>query len=442
MTRSVSVPTRTGRLRWLLVFMVFVVAAVSYLDRNNISIAAVAIQQDFGLSDIQLGTVFSAFVMGYALAQPVAGRIADRFGPFRVIAFGIVWWSLMTAVTALVPAGFAWSLSALIGARLVLGLGESVIFPAGNRLLVNWVPSRERGLANGIIFAGVGVGAGIAPPLITTIILSHGWRASFYISAVIGLVVLAAWLLLVRDRPEAHPAITADELALIRDGAVQGVSTEAPAAWSDILRNRNVALLTLSYFTYGYVAYIFFTWFFKYLSSVRGLDLKSSALYGMLPFIAMAVCSPLGGLLADRLTPRFGARVGRCWTAAGALALAALFVAFATQVSDARLASLFLAGGAGAVYLSQSAYWTMSAEIGGVSAGSVSGVMNMGNQLGGVVTASLTPVLAGSFGWTASFIFAAAMCLLGAACWLFVEPEHALSAQEHGNLTSGDVAAT
>jgi ACS family glucarate transporter-like MFS transporter len=415
-----------GFTRWLLVFWIFIVAAVSYLDRNNISVAAASIQRDFGLSNLQLGGVFSAFVMGYAFAQPFAGRIADRYGPYRVVAVGILWWSVFTASTALIPGGFAWSLAALTAVRFTLGVGESVIFPASNRLVAAWIPTSERGLASGLIFAGVGFGAGVAPPLITYIILKRDWHSSFFVTALIGLAVLAVWLLIVRDRPESHPWVGAAEAAYIRAGASHGRVDSAPVPWLAILGNKQVLLLSFSYFTYGYVAYIFFTWFFKYLSSVRGLDLKASAVYATLPFIAMAVAAPLGGWLADCLTRRFDARVGRCWTAAAALAAAAILVAFATQVNDPRTASVVLAGGAGALYLSQSAYWTLSADMGGSSAGTLSGVMNMFNQIGGVITASLTPLLADRFGWSVSFDAAACLCLLGALLWLFIDPHRRL----------------
>ncbi|RVU03235.1 MFS transporter [Novosphingobium umbonatum] len=411
--------------RWRIILALFAIAAVSFLDRNNISIAAAALQQDFALSNVQLGVVFSGFVAGYALAQPLAGRIADLFGPTRVIAIGIVWWSALTAATAMVPAGYGWSMALLIAVRFLLGLGEAVIFPASNRMVANWIPARERGLANGIIFAGVGVGAGIAPPLITAILIHADWKSAFYASALIGLVMLAFWLLSVKDRPEQMAAVSPSELAYIRDG-VSSPPQAVPMGWGQILRNRTLALLAFSYFTYGYVAYIFFTWFFKYLSGVRGLDLKSSGIYGMLPFIAMAIASPLGGYFADRISTSKGTRIGRCLTASLALSVAGLFVALATQVDDARLATLFLAGGAGALYMSQSAFWTISANLGGRSAGSVSGLMNMANQIGGVVTASLTPWLADTYGWTASFVFAAGLSLLGALAWLFINPEDRL----------------
>ena len=193
-----------------------------------------------------------------------------------------------------------------------------------------------------------------------------------------------------------------------------------------ILGNRQILLVTLSYFAYGYAAYIFFTWFFIYLSSVRGLNLRESSYYTMLPFIAMAIGSPLGGWISDRLTKAYGKRVGRCGLAAAGIGLCAIFIALATQVASPQLASLVLAGGAGALYLSQSSFWSVTADMGGKSAGTVSGLMNMGGQIGGALTASLTPVIANHLGWTASFLVAAAFCALGAVIWIFVDPEASL----------------
>jgi ACS family glucarate transporter-like MFS transporter len=207
-------------------------------------------------------------------------------------------------------------------------------------------------------------------------------------------------------------------------GTGTGTGTGRPAGWFDIAADRHVLMLTLSYFCYGYVAYIFFTWFFKYLSDVRGLNLKSSALYATLPFIAMALASWGGGLTSDKLVGLSGKRFARCGVAASSMSTAGIFVFAATRVADARVAAVVLAGGAGALYFAQSAFWAMSADIGGSSAGLLSGIMNMGCQIGGVVTAALTPVLANSFGWTASFAVTAVVAMLGATAWLFVDPFH------------------
>ncbi len=188
--------------------------------------------------------------------------------------------------------------------------------------------------------------------------------------------------------------------------------------------------VTASYFCFGYTAWIFFSWFFIYLAQVRGLNLKASAFYAMLPPVAMSVCSFVGGAISDRLTKWRGPRLGRCGLAAFSIALAGIFIAFGSQVDSARVASIVLAGGAGALYLSQSSFWSVSADIAGKASGSVSGFMNMGAQIGGAVTASLTPAIAARFGWTASFLVAAGLCLLGAAAWLMVDPTRILSPQD------------
>src|ERR1035437_6072718 len=207
-----------GRLRWVLIFWMFLMGAISFLDRVNISIAGQAVQRDFGISNVQLGHVFSAFAIGYALFQVPGGRLADRFGPRTVITVGVLWWSLFTTLTALVPAGLGISLWMLISARFLLGLGEAVVYPASNRLLANWIPTTERGIANGFIFAGVGAGAGITPPLISYILVNWGWRWSFYVSALIGVVAGAAWYLLARNTPREHPWISKKEVAHIEAG--------------------------------------------------------------------------------------------------------------------------------------------------------------------------------------------------------------------------------
>jgi ACS family glucarate transporter-like MFS transporter len=153
-----------GRLRWALILWVFVMSAIAYLDRVNISIAGQALQGEYGLSNVQLGWVFSAFVLGYALFQAPGGRLADRFGPRWIIALGVLWWGLFTTLTALVPPRMTMALALLMVVRFALGAGEAVMYPASNRLVANWIPSAERGIANGLIFAGVGAGAGVKPP--------------------------------------------------------------------------------------------------------------------------------------------------------------------------------------------------------------------------------------------------------------------------------------
>lgn len=289
---------------------------------------------------------------------------------------------------------------------------------------------RERGIANGWIFAGVGAGAGLTPPLVTYLMVHYGWRSSFWVCAAIGLLAGAVWFIAARDTPGEHPRVSASELAAIHSGlsvsTANAESNKIRVPWSRVVRSREVWAVTISYFCYGYVAWIFFSWFYRYLAKVRGLDLKASAFYSMLPFLAMLVCCLLGGTINDSLTKWRGPRVGRCGLAAFAMVVAGVFIAFGSQVRSAELASVVLAGGAGALYLSQSSFWSLTADIAGGSAGSVSGFMNMGGQIGGAVTGSLTPWIAARYGWTASFLVAAALCLLGAVSWLVVNPLNTL----------------
>src|SRR5437868_5172010 len=206
------------RLRWLLIFWMFTISAIAYLDRVNISIAGHFIQEEYHLSTVELGYIFSAFLIGYAAFQAPGGRLADRFGPRKILALGTIWWGIFTALTALIAPTLAGVVFVLIAVRFALGLGEAVVYPASNRLVAKWIPSSERGIANGFIFAGVGAGAGITPPLIAYILMHYGWRWSLWVSSMIGLSAGLVWYLLARDTPAEHPWVSDTETAHIAAG--------------------------------------------------------------------------------------------------------------------------------------------------------------------------------------------------------------------------------
>jgi ACS family glucarate transporter-like MFS transporter len=408
-------------IRWLIIWSIFLIATVAYLDRVILSISGRSIENEFGLDNMRLGAMLSAFVIGYAVAQMPAGWLADKLGARRVLFGGVIWWGIFTSLLTVVRPG-PWALGMLILSRFGLGLGEAVMFPASNKIVANWIPQQERGLANGIIFAGVGFGSGITPPLVAYIIFVAGWRSAFWLSAGLGISAGILWFLIARDRPQNHPWVKTRELAFIESGIPVAPISER-GAWKQIIRNPDLLCITFSFFAFGYAAYIFFSWFFIYLNDVRKLNLKDSALYAALPFIAMAIGSSLGGWISDWLTKRFGKRAGRCWLAVAGMGLSAILIASGTNVASARLASIFLATGAGALYCAQSSFWSTSADIGGPAAGSVSGFMNMGGQLGGALTASLTPYIAKYAGWNVSFLVAAVLCACGGALWIWVKPE-------------------
>jgi len=419
-------------MRWYLVGWIFVLSAISYLDRVNISIAGSSIAAEFKLTNVQLGTVFMAFLLGYSLFQTAGGWLADRFGPRRVLACGVLWWGVFTGLTAFVSPKLTFALAVLVAVRFLLGAGEAIMFPASNLFVARWIPPQEQGVANGLVFAGVGAGAGVTPALITYVMVHFGWRWSFWLSAILGLLAGLVWYLAARDNPEEHPLVSQSELAHIQAGAANknGKNTaRETVGWGIIFRSKEVWAVTLAYFSFGYVAWIFFTWFFIYLAKVRGLDLKASAFYSTLPFLAMAVCSPLGGAISDWLAQRVGQRLARCGISVFGLVLASIFLVLGAGASNARIASIVLAGGAGALYLSQSSFWAITAGIARGSSGSVSGFMNMGGQLGGLLTAQLTPIIALHWKWAAPFYVAAAFAALGAVAWLFVDPARTLASR-------------
>ena len=428
---------RRTRVRYFLAFWLFVLSGVAFLDRTNISIAGLQISREYALGNQRLGWIFSAFLIGYAGFQLPAGFLAARFGPRRVLTLGVFWWGVATALTAVLPTGIPHALALLIAVRFALGAGEAVIYPAANQFVARWVPQQERGFVNGLIFAGVGAGSGLTPPLLTWIIVAHGWRAAFWLSAGIGIVAGAVWWIFARDTPEEHAGVSRAELNEIRSGltlysadptATPPAPTDHRISWRAIFARRDLAALMAGYFSFGYIAWVFFSWFFLYMAQVRGFDLKASAHYAMLPFLCMTVFSLVGGWLSDRLTRMHGLRVGRCYLASVSLFLTAVFLVLGSQVRSPQLAGFILAGGAGALYLSQSTFWSVSVDIAGRSSGVFSSMVNMGGQIGGALTASLTPWIALHFGWTTSFAVAAALAVMGGLSWLVVHPERALEA--------------
>jgi ACS family glucarate transporter-like MFS transporter len=412
------------QIRSVLVFWLFVLSAVAFLDRTNISIAGLSIRDELQTDNIRLGWIFSAFLIGYAAFQVVGGWMACRFGPRSVLTGGVVWWGIFTALTAVVNPRLGHALFLLILVRFALGAGEAVMYPSSNQFVAQWIPVPERGRANGWIFAGVGAGAGLSIPILTWITGHYGWRASFWFSSFVGIAVALAWYAMARDLPEQHPLISAHELKHIQatrslDGSGRKSS---PVSWVALALNRNVVALTLSYFCFGYVAWIFFSWFFIYLAQVRHLDLKSNALFSMTPFIAMTVCCLAGGSVSDSLIAKFGLRVGRCGVGVVSSIFTTIFLISGSHARSPYAAIAILAGGAGALYFSQSSFWAVSADVAGERSGPVSGVMNMGCQIGAAITSSLTPWLAARYGWNAVFVFTAAIAAMGGVMWLLVDP--------------------
>ncbi len=430
-------------IRYLLVLWLFVLSTIAFLDRTNISIAGPEIAKEFRIDNSHLGWIFSAFLVGYAAFQIPGGVLIKSFGPRRVLTTFVTLWGVLTVLACFVPPSMPGAIWVLFLVRVALGASSAVMYPSANQFVERWFPVHERGKASGIVFGGVGFGSGIAPPLLTSIILLSGWHAAFWFCALIGVVAAAIWYVIARDTPEQHPWVTTRELALISSGrgdihSPRQVSTQLeevsavplkndPLPWAKIFFSKQVLALTGSYFTYGYISWIFFSWFYIYMAQVRGLSLKTSAVYSIFPFIAMTVGSLFGGVASDWLAHNVSPRVGRCFLPAFALTMTGILLAVGSRVESAVAATALLACGAGALYVSQSCFWSVTADFAGQHAGVVSATVNMGCQIGAAVTASLTPLIAAHFGWEASFMTATVLAILGASAWLLVNPQARLA---------------
>ena len=421
----------SNKYRYLLIILIFFVSAVVYIDRSNISIAGTYLATDYHITKPQLGWVFSAFLLGYAAFQIPAGWVVGKLGPRKTLTFGLIWWSVLSVATALVPASMANSLWVLISVRFILGLGEAVAYPSSNQFIAAWFPQHERGKANGWVFGGVGLGSGTAPPLVAFIIYNWGWHAVFFASAAIGLVMAFIWYKMARDTPALHPKVTAAEKAHIAADMPLKIEGKMPAVpWLRIFTSADVWGCAIAYVAFCYVAFIFHTWFFIYLKDARGLDLKSSALFATLPFIAMVVGSLGGGVISDWLVKHRGQYVGRSLFGAVTLFFTGIFLIIGSKTQDTTLAVVVLAGGAGVCYLGQATYWAVAADYGGPYTGIISGLINMAGQIAGAVTASLTPLLAEWYGWEYAFYIAAAICFVCMFPWFVVNPNRRLQVPE------------
>jgi ACS family glucarate transporter-like MFS transporter len=414
---------RHSPIRWLILTLLFLTSVVTYIDRVNISVTARHMMPAFGLTDQQMGWIFSAFVVGYALFQIPGGWLADRWGARTVLTGGLLWWSICTGFTALVAVSPLADLLGLVGAlmvvRFALGMGEAVALPSFNRAVANWMPADARGIGIGIAIGGIGLGSAITPPIAAWIMVNWGWQIVFYLSTMIGLIMGLLWWTLSRDRPDQHPWVKQADCAAI--GSNQPDSpTGIP--WTVLRRTPTIWWLVLSYSCLGYVAYLYLSWFYLYLVNVRGFGELQGGLYASAPFLAMLIGCPLGGWVTDRLATQYGLTIGRTIAGMAGMILAGCAIGIGGFINSPIVGIGSLSLGAGCLYFSVGAYWASTTDLSKAHAGTLSGLMNTGANLGGAISPALTPWIAAHWGWPTSLGMAAAVAILGGLMWLRIDP--------------------
>jgi sugar phosphate permease len=400
-------------------WLVVIVYMITYMDRVCISHAATEIRKEYGFDPVTMGWIFSGFNLSYALFQIPGGWLGDRFGPRRVLTAIVLWWSAFTAATSLALG--KWSMYVM---RFLFGMGEAGAFPTATRAFSFWLPASERGFAQGVTHSGARLGAALTPPIAVALIASFGWRSVFYVFGLIGALWAALWSWYYRDRPEEHASVNEAELAIIREGAKTRPSeARAEVPWRQILRSGNLWLICAMYFCYAYSIWIYLSWFPTYLQEARGFTLKQMGFWHMVPLIAATIGDTVGGWLSDYLARRTAnLRFARRSVAIAGFALAAACIIPATLVED-RYASVALTTAAlFFLELTVGVSWAVAMDVGPEYAGSVSGVMNMCGNLGGVLASVAVGYMVQFLNWQAPFLVASGLCLLGAILFLRIDP--------------------
>ncbi len=420
---------RCTQVRWVILALLFMASFVAYVLRTNMSIAGERMMADLGLSKIQLGMVLSAFAWGYAIFQFPGGIFGDIVGSRRALTSIAVMWGILTLATGLVPgttlASTGFIIITLIGLRFLMGVVQAPLFPvACGGTIGNWFPVSGWAFPNGLTSTGLTLGAAATAPLIAWLMATLGWRESFILTAPLAFLFAGVWWWYARDNPGDHPRVSEKELDLINANRIsQEQAIADKSAWKRVLKNRDILLLTASYFCMNYVFYIFFNWFFIYLVDVREFEILEGGYFAAAPWMVGAVAASVGGLLCDRLCKRIGSRWGCRIPGIVGLGLAAGLLFLGATTKNPYLAVLFLSLSFGCTQLTEGAYWAAAIFVSGKHASAATGIMNTGGNAVGGIGALLVPFTAEVFGWVPALATGSVFAIIGVGLWLLVRAD-------------------
>lgn len=406
--------TLKGRLRWGIVTLLLLAAIVNYLDRANLSIANTTIAAEFGFSQTEMGLLLSAFLWPYALANLPAGWLVDKLGPKKMFSWALGLWSGFTVLTA-----FANSYSYFYGLRMLLGVSESPFFTSGIKITHRWFGDSERGLPTAIINTGSQIANAIAPPILTVLLLTLGWRGMFVAIGVMGLPLLLAWWKFYRD-PNAR------EDALLHAGQYSATTPQEKTAvrWRSLFRHSTTWFMVIGNFSIMFTIWVYLTWLPGYLEKSLGFSLKATGWIASIPFLAGILGVLVGGMLSDNLVRRgVKAITARKVPVVSGAALAACFVAPIPFVDSTPLAISLLSLGYFFSQMPQGALWTLASDIAPKSqVASLGAIQNFGGFLGAAMAPIVTGIILDTTGkFTNVFLLGAALLMLGALSYgLFV----------------------
>lgn len=407
-------------IRFVLIFSTFLLTILLYVDRACISAAKEDISSDLGFSMTEFGWIMAVFTLGYALFQTPSGKLADSKGARGVIAGIVTIWSLLTAIT-----GFAWNYVSMLVIRFLFGAGEAGAFPALAKVVYNWFPVSERGIIQGINFSGSRIGAAFAMPLVAWLIKEIGWRHTFLVFGVFGILFGIMWFLLFRNKPEEAGYIGTSEVEYIKKHRQQsGPGIKKALPFGKIVQSVTMWKTMVQYISSNFTFYFSLTWMYPYIQERFQLGVVEAGFYTSIPLIAGAVGNCLAGIMVDAIYRNGKWKFSRRLPAIIGFALSATGMIMVTQVSSPLLSVASMALAVFGADMTLSPSWAFCIDIGKENAGAVSGTMNMAGNLGAFVTIIAFPYL---FEWTNQyepfFYICAGLSILAIFMWSSMNPE-------------------
>ncbi|QDU23499.1 MFS transporter [Urbifossiella limnaea] len=416
---------RPTRVRWLVVALLAGLAFLAHFNRVSISVAAKAHFIGPGLlTAAQMGLVYSAFLFVYTLGMLPGGYLLDRAGPRRamtVMAVGLGSWAALTGVLGWSGLGVAAMFVPLLLIRGLAGATSVPLHPGAARAVSLWVPPGERSTANGTVTAGALVGIALTYPVFGWLMDVVGWPAAFVVSGAALALLGVGWYALAADSPAEHPGTNAAERELVAAGGAPPPRAAATLAdVADLLRNRSLVLLTLSYGALGYMQYLFFYWIEFYFGSELKLPESESRRAAFVVMMASAVGMALGGWVADRLGRALGPRAGNRVVAVTGMSLSAAFSLCGVAATNPDAVVAWFALGLGALGLCEGVFWTTAPALAPRNGGLACALVNTGGNGVGLLAPVVTPVIGEAVGWTTAVGVACGVCFVGGLLWFAV----------------------
>lgn len=410
--------------RNIVLILLTAISVVTFLDRINISVAGATMMRELNLSESQWGWILSSFILSYGLLQIPLGALGDQKGQRKILSLVVLWWSVFTIFT-----GMAGGFISLLLVRFMFGIGEAGAYPCMTGAVGKWFPKSETGKAQGYIWAASRLGGALTPFVVIPLLLTVGWRVVFYLMGGVGVVWVIIWFLWFRDEPATLKGIKQAELDEIQSGKTKAEKVKVP--WKQIFRKRQFWLLLTMYWFYVWGSWFFFSWFPTFMEKGRGFE-KAQLTYAIaVPFLMGVIGNIAGGYLTDKLSKKYGLKIGRKTLGVAGLAIASGLMFLAGFIPGKLQVFIFLSLCFGVMDLMVPSAWSICLDIGKKYAGVISGAMNTAGNIGGFICATTFGyVVQSTQNYNAPLYIIAGMLLVSALIFTQLDPTKELVPEE------------